>query len=213
MSSEPRTRRSAAQPESEEAQRGLPHALEVARIRAGLSREALARLAGMSRSTVLKIETGERSPSPLTLNKLAQALKVSPDELLAAGWVAAEGDPDKRRKRAKSMAATLFALDSPVVGLGASVGGSMIGGKAGGVLGLIGAIASARAPAGAAPVGEADRDAAVGPADERIEELTRQVELLTQRLAATESRMREMEVLADRLTVDSASRPHKNLDD
>ncbi|QXG77486.1 helix-turn-helix domain-containing protein [Modestobacter sp. L9-4] len=188
MSSEPRTRRSAVQPESEEAQRGLPHALEVARIRAGLSREALARLAGMSRSTVLKIETGERSPSPLTLNKLAEALKVSPDELLAAGWVAAEGDPDKRRTRAKSIAATLLAMDSPVVAHGAPLVGGLIGGKAGGVLGLIGALASARAPAEAAPVGTADSDPAVRAA-ERIEELTRQVAVLTQRLADLESRL------------------------
>lgn len=155
----------------------------------------------MSRSTVLKIETGERSPSPSTLKKLAEALKVSPDELLAAGWVAAEDDPDKRRKRAKSIAATLFAVSPPLVGLGASVGGHVIGGKAGEVLELIGALASARTPAKAAPRDEADRDAAVRAADERIEVLTRQVEFLTQRLADLESRLKVQDS-DDRITVD-----------
>jgi transcriptional regulator with XRE-family HTH domain len=54
----------------------------LARRRRGLSAERLARRAGMSRDGVYKIELGQRSPRLGTLLALADALGVSPCELL-----------------------------------------------------------------------------------------------------------------------------------
>jgi len=47
-----------------------------------LSQEELAERAGVSESTVRKIETGVVSPHPRTIRKLADALGVTPRELL-----------------------------------------------------------------------------------------------------------------------------------
>lgn len=47
----------------------------------GLSRDALARLTGLSLATLYRIETGKQQPTPATLARLAQALGVREDEL------------------------------------------------------------------------------------------------------------------------------------
>lgn len=48
----------------------------------GLSREQLALDAGMKRSYVSDLERGERNPSVRALGRLAEALRVSPADLL-----------------------------------------------------------------------------------------------------------------------------------
>jgi len=49
-----------------------------------LSQRELAARAGLSVTTVNRIEIGQRKPMPKTVRKLARALGVSPQELLAA---------------------------------------------------------------------------------------------------------------------------------
>jgi transcriptional regulator with XRE-family HTH domain len=51
------------------------------RLRRALSQEELARLAKVSRTTIIKLEGG-RDAWPKTVRKLARALKVDPSELL-----------------------------------------------------------------------------------------------------------------------------------
>ena len=48
-----------------------------------LSQRDLAALAKLSVTTVNRIETGQRKPMPRTVRKLAEALGVTPGELLA----------------------------------------------------------------------------------------------------------------------------------
>ncbi|MFC1941023.1 helix-turn-helix domain-containing protein [Chloroflexota bacterium] len=48
-----------------------------------LSQRELAALANLSPTTINRIETGQRSPMPKTVRKLAEALGVTPEELLA----------------------------------------------------------------------------------------------------------------------------------
>lgn len=52
------------------------------RIEKGLSQEALAQRAGISFSTVNKVENRRKSPTLATLDKLAEALGVDTKELL-----------------------------------------------------------------------------------------------------------------------------------
>ena len=58
----------------------LPH-LRTWRLRAALSQEDLAELAGVARSTVINAERGQ-SILPSTLRALAKALRLKPHELL-----------------------------------------------------------------------------------------------------------------------------------
>ena len=51
------------------------------RVRKALSQRDLAALANISVSTLNRIETGQRKPMPRTVRKLAEALKVTPEEL------------------------------------------------------------------------------------------------------------------------------------
>jgi len=60
-----------------------PNLLRVRR-RAGLSQEQLAFRAGVTRNYVGGLERGEKSPTLRTLDKLADALGVSPLDLLRA---------------------------------------------------------------------------------------------------------------------------------
>ena len=48
-----------------------------------LSQRDLAALAKLSVTTINRIETGQRKPMPKTVRKLAEALGVTPQELLA----------------------------------------------------------------------------------------------------------------------------------
>jgi transcriptional regulator with XRE-family HTH domain len=58
------------------------HNLRMARRRADLSQERLARTAGLALDTVHKIEHGKRRPRLDTIWALADALEVKPGELL-----------------------------------------------------------------------------------------------------------------------------------
>ena len=46
-----------------------------------LSQSELAELAGVAKTTVVKVETNQRKPHPKTRRKLAKALKVKPNEI------------------------------------------------------------------------------------------------------------------------------------
>ncbi|OGX14852.1 MAG: hypothetical protein A2166_06100 [Omnitrophica WOR_2 bacterium RBG_13_41_10] len=53
------------------------------RLKKGLSQEKLARLADISNATLIKIESGvAKEPTITTVSKIADALKISIDELL-----------------------------------------------------------------------------------------------------------------------------------
>lgn len=58
-----------------------PNKLKIARQRSGLSLQRLAELSGVSKLTVIRIESGKTNPHNETLEKLAIALRVEPDEL------------------------------------------------------------------------------------------------------------------------------------
>jgi transcriptional regulator with XRE-family HTH domain len=117
-------------------------------MRAGLSREALAGRAEppLSRSTVLKIERGERLPTADTLRRLASALETTTDELLVAAWICAEEDATKRLERAQTgLAAGLFGEPSNATRVGALAGLGVIA-----ILGapvVVGAVAATAAGA------------------------------------------------------------------
>jgi transcriptional regulator with XRE-family HTH domain len=52
------------------------------RVQRGMSQEQLALDAGMKRSYVSELERGLRNPTVRALGRLAEALKIQPDELL-----------------------------------------------------------------------------------------------------------------------------------
>ncbi len=56
--------------------------LKALRIKRGMSQEALAKKAGISRGYLLRLEAGRQDPSLSTLTSLAKALKVKVGELL-----------------------------------------------------------------------------------------------------------------------------------
>jgi len=53
------------------------------RVRRALTQVDLAKLAGVSRATIIRLEAGERNVQPPTLRKLARALRVKVAELMA----------------------------------------------------------------------------------------------------------------------------------
>ena len=63
----------------------LGRAVRRLRIERGLSQEDLAHLSRMDRTWVGGIERGERNPSFTNIRRLANALGVSPSDLLARG--------------------------------------------------------------------------------------------------------------------------------
>lgn len=65
-----------------------------ARISAGLSLRGLARKAGLSHDTVMRIEDGRRSPHPETIAKLAAAMDVPIADLVDWSTVEGIGDDD-----------------------------------------------------------------------------------------------------------------------
>lgn len=65
--------------------------LRLARLRRGLSQQALAERAGMRASTVLRLELGRAQPRPVTLSKLSTALGCSVDALLSPDELATVG--------------------------------------------------------------------------------------------------------------------------
>ena len=62
--------------------RTLGERIRDARRRAGLTQAALARAAGLGRTTLARLEKGEQSPRFKTLNAIADALDVGVEELL-----------------------------------------------------------------------------------------------------------------------------------
>ena len=56
--------------------------LRAARQKAGLTQNELAKLAGVGRGTVYRLETLERGGYPRTLRRLARALGVTPAQLV-----------------------------------------------------------------------------------------------------------------------------------
>lgn len=63
--------------------RNLSDSIRRARVRAGLTQDALAKRAKVSRVYVIKLESGDRqSPSLAVLERLARALGVAPADLL-----------------------------------------------------------------------------------------------------------------------------------
>ncbi len=86
---------------------GLGKSLQVARQRAGLTQQGLCQKAGISYSTLAKIERGAiKSPSIFTIQSIAHALGVSLDEItgtkLALMPQPAIGQPEKPKQRSKS---------------------------------------------------------------------------------------------------------------
>ncbi len=55
------------------------------RKRRGLTQEELAKLSGVSRPTIARLETTDTRATPETARKLARALKVKPHELTGEG--------------------------------------------------------------------------------------------------------------------------------
>jgi transcriptional regulator with XRE-family HTH domain len=70
-------------PERSQASVALGLAVREVRRRVGLSQEELGFRSGLHRTYVGGIERGERNPSWMNIVKLAQALSVSPAELVA----------------------------------------------------------------------------------------------------------------------------------
>lgn len=62
----------------------LGQVIRARRLELELSQEALAHLAGIDRSHMGKIERGERNVTLLNIERIADALKVAPSELLAS---------------------------------------------------------------------------------------------------------------------------------
>src|ERR1044072_6172153 len=77
-------------------EKGLGRLLQAARVHAGLTQQALCQKAGLSYSTLTKIERGTiKSPSIFTIQGIAAALGVSLDELMGGMPAASQ----KRRSR------------------------------------------------------------------------------------------------------------------
>jgi transcriptional regulator with XRE-family HTH domain len=55
--------------------------LKKLRLKKLLSQDKLAKLSGISRTTIVSIENNQHKPQPLTLQKLANALGVDPAEI------------------------------------------------------------------------------------------------------------------------------------
>jgi transcriptional regulator with XRE-family HTH domain len=60
----------------------IGESLKRARLRRAMSQRKLAEAAGVSQRTIVDLETDKREPHPSTLGKLAEALGVTPGDLL-----------------------------------------------------------------------------------------------------------------------------------
>jgi transcriptional regulator with XRE-family HTH domain len=77
---------------------GLP-GLRAARRAKLLTQEQLAQEAGLNRVTIWQLETGIRNPQLSTIRRLAEALEVTPEQLL-------EAPPRPKRRAGKAKGAT-----------------------------------------------------------------------------------------------------------
>lgn len=81
-------------------EKGLGKRLQTARLRAGLTQQALCHQARLSYSTLTKIERGAiKSPSIFTIQNIAEALGVGLDELIGAASPSIVSHVPKRRSR------------------------------------------------------------------------------------------------------------------
>ncbi|MCI0348634.1 MAG: helix-turn-helix transcriptional regulator [Acidobacteriales bacterium] len=71
---------------SKDPNRVVAHNVRLLRMRLGLSQEDLAEKCGLHRTYVGAIERAERNITLSTLNRLAVALAVSPEELISRQW-------------------------------------------------------------------------------------------------------------------------------
>jgi FMN phosphatase YigB (HAD superfamily)/DNA-binding XRE family transcriptional regulator len=85
-------------------EKGLGRRLQAMRVQAGLTQQMLCQEAGLSYSTLTKIERGAiKSPSIFTIQSIASALHVGLDELLGIPQVSGKGAASARRTtRSKS---------------------------------------------------------------------------------------------------------------
>lgn len=61
--------------------RAIPDAIRELRVRSNISASALARVAGIGRSTLHRIERGTQEPTDQTIDRIAEALKVKPEAI------------------------------------------------------------------------------------------------------------------------------------
>lgn len=88
-------------------EKGLGRRLQAMRLQAGLTQQALCQQAGLSYSTLTKIERGAiKSPSIFTIQSIAVALGVSLDELLQGQGAA--GGKKRQLQRSKSGASFIY---------------------------------------------------------------------------------------------------------
>jgi transcriptional regulator with XRE-family HTH domain len=74
----------------------LGRAIQVRRAELGLKRKDLARLASLSYPYLSELETGSKAPSAKALGQLADALQLSPADLLAMAEAMGPSAPDAR---------------------------------------------------------------------------------------------------------------------
>jgi len=60
----------------------LGNNLKMIRLEKGMSQGDICRASGMDRGYISRVESGQKNPTISNLEKIAMALKVSPDELL-----------------------------------------------------------------------------------------------------------------------------------
>lgn len=88
---------------------GIGERIKAARIRRGLTQEALAEKAGIALSTVGMIERGKRSPSPHVLVAIMNQLRVEPNLIFCENPYTEESG---RRSKVVKEVITLFDLYS-----------------------------------------------------------------------------------------------------
>jgi len=72
------------------------------RLRLGLSQEKLALACGLDRTYVGSVERGERNISLINIGKMAEALRITPSDLLVFNIQDTEGVSDDARRPKKS---------------------------------------------------------------------------------------------------------------
>jgi len=93
-------------------EKGLGQRLQAMRVRAGLTQQALCQQAGLSYSTLTKIERGAiKSPSIFTIQSIAQALHLGLDELMQNGLASAT----KNRKSRSGVSFVYFDINGCLV--------------------------------------------------------------------------------------------------
>lgn len=90
--------------------KGLTQNVKKLRAGKGLSQQELAKKAGLSLRTVQRVENGETKPTGETLKRIANALEISPEELL--NWI---GEKDSFKKSIKTKYGYLHIFESKLI--------------------------------------------------------------------------------------------------